>query len=94
MQSHEIHIDSIGMVVCNEFFDAICNSGLTKLKQKSRLSSLLNLKEEEDARTRQRLEVLMDEIRMVITCTYTFVVVYVYVYNTCTFTVVCVYISS
>ena len=64
MQSPDIHVTSQTIRAYNELFDVACLSGLTRLKNIS-LSSLLNLRDDDDHRNRQRIEIIMDEIKNV-----------------------------
>lgn len=65
MQSHDVHVTSQTMIVYNELFDSACSSGITRLKNVT-LSSVLNLREEEDQKTKQKTETIMEELRNVI----------------------------
>ena len=58
-------MDSQLLTTCNEVYEAVCSSGTTRLKHGTRLSSLLNIKEEEDHRLRQKTETIMEDLQNV-----------------------------
>ena len=65
MQSTEVQLDQRLISTCNDVFDVVCRSGAIKLKQPMTLTSLLNLREEENTRTRLKTETIMEELRNV-----------------------------
>lgn len=69
MQSPNVHSDVQSMEAYNDIFDACSVCGLTKLKHNTKLSSLLMTREEEDNRSKQKIESIMEEMRNVINVT-------------------------
>jgi len=51
--------------ILNEVFDLVLNSGVTRLRSKTRLSTLLAYEEEMDARKRQKYENIVEEMKTV-----------------------------
>lgn len=64
MQSRSVSMDGRLLTTCNEVFEAACLSGATRLKHPTHLSSMLNIREEDDQRTRQRTETIMEDLRL------------------------------
>ena len=73
MQSRSVSMDGRLLTTCNEVFEAACLSGATRLKHPTHLSSMLNIREEDDQRTRQRTETIMEDLRLVSNCSFTFI---------------------
>ena len=65
LSDKEIAKDSIMLELCNGLFDRIINTGATRLRHPTRLSSLLHYQDETDPRARQKVEFIMDELKSV-----------------------------
>ena len=65
MQSNQVHMDRQLLDSCNGIFETVCINGTTKLKHPTSLSSLLNIREEENTRSRLKTENIMDDLRNV-----------------------------
>ena len=49
----------------NEVFETVLSSGVTRLRSKARLSSLMMYEEEQDSRKRQKYEGLVEDMKSV-----------------------------
>lgn len=66
MQSPNVHSDVQSMEAYNDIFDACSNTGFTRLKPSTKLSSLLIAYEVDDSRSKQKIESIKEEMRNVI----------------------------
>lgn len=53
------------MTILNEIYEVAVRSGVTKLRNTTRLASLMAYEDERDPRKRQKYEIIMEEIRSV-----------------------------
>uniref|UniRef100_A0A1X7VEE8 Uncharacterized protein n=2 Tax=Amphimedon queenslandica TaxID=400682 RepID=A0A1X7VEE8_AMPQE len=63
MQSPNVHSDVQSMEAYNDIFDACSSTGFTRLKPSTKLSSLLMTHEDDDSRSKQRIESIKDEMK-------------------------------
>ena len=65
LSDKDISKDSMTLDLCNGLFDRVIAIGATRLRHPIRLSSLLHYHEETDPRAKQKVELIMDELKNV-----------------------------